>query len=302
MLNRLYYYTTPWAKASKVQILKNRILGKIANIYYPIWCKNNPQYAQKILDKSRSNKIIVSLTSYPARINRVALCLESILRQTMPADRVILWLSEEQFPNHELPKDLKNLELQCSEFEIRYCRDLRSYKKIYYTAQNFTDFIIITADDDTLYPENWIKRLYETSLEYQNSIICYRAHEIVLDDNNCPIEYINWNNLSPGIKGPSMNLVAIGVGGILYPTGFFKDVIFDYELINKLCPYTDDLWLKSIAMVKKFSVVKVDENSREWFTINKSQKTGLMKTNIGNNVNDTSFRKLIDYYHLQFHR
>ncbi|MBQ2886366.1 MAG: hypothetical protein IJE43_21810 [Alphaproteobacteria bacterium] len=42
-------------------------------------------------------KVIVSLTSYPARINIVHKTIESLLNQTYKADKVILYLAYEQF-------------------------------------------------------------------------------------------------------------------------------------------------------------------------------------------------------------
>lgn len=53
-------------------------------------------------------KIIVSLTSYPARISTVHLTIDTLLSQTRKADKIILWLAPEQFPNKEddLPAQL----------------------------------------------------------------------------------------------------------------------------------------------------------------------------------------------------
>ena len=56
-------------------------------------------------------QVIVSVTSYPARINEVVLAIKTIYRQTMLPDKVILWLGEEKFPNKfdDLPKELLQL-------------------------------------------------------------------------------------------------------------------------------------------------------------------------------------------------
>ena len=53
-------------------------------------------------------KVIISLTSYPARIDTVHLTIRSILRQTVQADKILLWLSIEEFPNKyaDLPQNL----------------------------------------------------------------------------------------------------------------------------------------------------------------------------------------------------
>ena len=52
----------------------------------------------------RSHELIVSLTSYPARINELYACVFSLLEQSVKADRVILYLAKPQFPG--LEKDL----------------------------------------------------------------------------------------------------------------------------------------------------------------------------------------------------
>lgn len=292
MLVFFYKFIFPWAKANKIQIYINKILGRVVNYIYPVYCTLFPLNKQKInIEKS---EIIVSLTSYPARIDKVYLCIESILRQTIQAKKVILWLAKEQFPNQCIPRRLRELEKKG--LEIKFCDDLKSYKKIFYTAQKYPENIIVTADDDTLYPENWLENLYKTSVEYPKCVVCYRAHEITFDKNGNLNPYLMWNNLSPDVKGPSRMLVAIGVGGILYPKNFFENVEFNYEIINRLCPSADDLWLKALELIKDVEVVKVNVNSKEWFTIINSQRTKLMNTNIGDNKNDFAFNNLIDFY------
>ena len=53
-------------------------------------------------------QIIISLTSYPARINNLIHTIESLFRQKRQADEIVLWLSILEFPNkyNDLPKDL----------------------------------------------------------------------------------------------------------------------------------------------------------------------------------------------------
>lgn len=298
MLDYFYKGVTPWAKANRRQIYINRVLGRLANYTYPIYCSFNRNksfgyYASEMC----GHEVIVSLTSFPARIDKVYLCINSLLRQSIKADKVILWLADTQFPNGVgIPKNLINLVGE--NFEIRYCKDLKSYKKIFYVAQEFKKDVIITVDDDTLYPENWLFDLMKTYIEHPNCVCCYRAHKMVLDGEKIA-PYSEWIGLSPDEVGPDLLLVPIGVGGVLYPPKYFDNVDFDFEKIKELCPTADDLWLKALGIVNGYKAIKVYPNSKEWFTIISSQKQALMKINVGNNLNDISINNLQNFYNIK---
>lgn len=148
MLNELYHFATPWAKATKRQINVNRMLGVAANALYPIYCAWSPLPKQRT---TQGERMVVSLTTFPLRIGKVHLTIQSILRQSRPADRILLWLSKEEFPEEaQLPANL--LRLKEKGLDIRFCDNIRSFKKVFYTAQEFENDVIVTADDDALYP------------------------------------------------------------------------------------------------------------------------------------------------------
>lgn len=302
MLKGIYNMTTEWAIASKNEILKNRLLGYTTNLVYPLYCR--VKHIKKVVKVNNHSNIIVSLTSFPPRIDKLNLCIESILRQTRPADKVILWLAKSQFKSkNELP--LKLTELEKFGLTIEFCDDIKSYKKIVYTAKYYSDNIIITADDDTLYPENWIENLMKTYEQHKDCVVCYRAHEMTFNNKKQLLPYNKWNGLSPDFKGPSHLLVPIGVGGVLYPPNFFKNVDFNNEVIMKICPTTDDLWLKAIGLIKGKKVVKVNKNSKEWFTVKSTQKVALVNENVNDSSiskNDKAMKNLMDYYNIDLRK
>lgn len=293
MLNAFYKLITPWGIATKGQILKNRLLGRLVNYLYPLYCRIVPIRRPT----TAVEKVVVSLTTFPARIDQVYLTINSLLRQTIRAEKVILWLAETQFPCREqLPKRL--LQLEEMGLEIRFCSDIKSYKKIFYTAQEYHDYQIVTADDDVLYPEMWLERLLETSRAYPDCVVCYRAHQMHVK-GNVIAPYKEWNGLAVGIKGPSLLLVPTGVGGVLYPSQYFEDEVFDLEMIKETCPSADDLWLKAIGLCKKIPAVKVDTESIEWFTVLGTQKENLFSLNTGESaVNDAALTKLVKQYNI----
>jgi len=137
--------------------------------------------------------IIVSLTSFSHRVNDVYLTIESIFQQTQKASKVYLWLAEKDFPNRE--KDLpKSLILQTERgLTVKFCeQDLGPYTKFYYTLKENPQSLIITVDDDILYPFDTIDQLYRAYKKEPNVIHCQRAHRMAKDNQGGLIPYKKW--------------------------------------------------------------------------------------------------------------
>ena len=97
--------------------------------------------------QERETKFIVSLTSFPARIDQIWISIECLLRQTVKPDALYLWLSKEQFAEQELPKSLTDLQERGLTVEF-VDDDLKAHKKYYYAMQRHPEANIITVDDD----------------------------------------------------------------------------------------------------------------------------------------------------------
>lgn len=59
--------------------------------------------------KKFADDLIVSVTSYPARIKTVHKTIESLLAQTLQPRKIILYLANNQFPHQTLPNNLTQL-------------------------------------------------------------------------------------------------------------------------------------------------------------------------------------------------
>jgi len=196
-------------------------------------------------------RLIVSFTSYPARIHAVPKVLESLYAQSMQPDKILFWLAEEQFPNREtdLPQQLVD-DAAAGKFELRWCDDLGSHKKYFYAMQEFPDDIIVTVDDDIIYHPHTIQTLYRSYLKFPQAVSALRTALCLFDDDGKLLPYFFW--FSPFVKmveRPTMQLTAIGINGILYPPHVLDVRVFDKKLMLKLCTSNhitsgDDLWLK----------------------------------------------------------
>jgi hypothetical protein len=274
----------------KIELLVYRLIKLFLIIVYPICCRLNKSYGCKRIEK----KVIVSLTSFPARINTVWIIIETLLRQTCKPEMIILWLAESQFPSLEnLPKSLLNL--QRYGLTIKFCDDLRSHKKYFYTMKNYPEYIIITVDDDTFYPEDLVENLMLAHKKYPNTICCNFGHVITTKEGTIE-PYSKWNSGVDGYNQPSDYLVPIGCEGVLYPPGSLMKDAFDKGKILELCPLADDLWLKSMASLKGVKAVRANPISIPYANLMAAGKSSLSKINVIQNMNDMQLNNIIKRY------
>ena len=213
-----------------------------------------PAIEYGLTKEKRSPNLIVSLTSYPERIKTIYKTINTLLTQTTKPDKLILWLADTQFPNFEkdLPRELLNLkELG---LEIRWCEDLKSYKKLVPALKEFPDDIIVTADDDILYDSDWLEDLYKSYLENNNFLITNRARLLELKNQEIRIipraivEEIEF------IK-PSFLNQFYGGAGCLYPPHCLNSDVYDSNKFLKLLPTNDDVYFWAMAVLNKTKIL-----------------------------------------------
>ncbi len=212
-------------------------------------------------DAHAEHGIIVSLTSYPARIAAIGDCLVSLLAQSLAPERVVLWLGVEEFPNKEadLPKSV--LELRGRGLEIRWTTDIKSYKKLIPALREFPGKVIVTADDDAVYPANWLEALYGDYRKagFAKKIYAHRVHHITFTEQGRISPYIYWiHSRENPVKDSYLN-VATGLGGILYPPECLHPDILNEDLFLKLAPRADDLFFWAMAVLNGTAVRLVDD-------------------------------------------
>lgn len=248
-------------------------------------------------DYSFAPRIIVSLTSFPQRIDTTYIALQSIYRQTQKADLVILWLAESQFPNKEadLPTDL--LDYKDFGLQIRWCpEDIRPHKKYYYTMQEYPEDIVITIDDDLSYDPQMIEKLFVSYLHYPDAVSTVRTHLVTSDTAGDIASYSSWIKEFSGVIGtPSMQLFSTSGAGTLYPPHCMDSELFNLQSIKELCLNADDLWLKVMQVRKGTPVVLVDENRLLQYIPN-TQENALRKTNVNQDGNDVQLKKILSVY------
>ncbi|MBR4904871.1 MAG: glycosyltransferase family 2 protein [Selenomonadaceae bacterium] len=244
----------------------------------------------------RSEKITVSLTSYLPRINDVKYTIYSLLNQTFPPDKLILWLDEDSFPQREenLPRDL--LELKNFGLTIDWCENLRPYKKLIPALEKYPDDIIVTADDDLFYQPDWLKILYYEHLRNPDCVIAHRAYRIRLNAQKIVYPYDNWQKEILSAKSLYGNFFTSG-SGALFKKKFFHDDILRRELFMKLSPLADDLWFWAMTALNGTKIKIPNEPLRDLIYVDlDTQLSGKTLWSENKTQNDIRLRQIMEYY------
>lgn len=241
-------------------------------------------------------QVVVSLTTHGSRLYDVHLAIESIMQGTIRPNKIILWISEKD-KSVALPVYLQNQQMRG--LEIKYCTDIRSYTKLIPALQTYPDSIIVTIDDDIIYPFDTLEHLTQAHnlfpdcicsnfvREYPNS---FSGNELL---NNWPA-----NNQKPFTSSYGF---FEGFGGVLYPPRALNNEVFNEKVFMNSCETSDDIWFNAMALLNDTKVVYSNPHLSGFdYLENKSvQSIGLKNNNyIHAKKNATQLKEVFELYGL----
>lgn len=284
---------------NKIGILKDAFMGNLMKlkVMYDIRLRKAVK-----LSSRQDTTVVLSLTSYGKRVEGSAVyTIYSLLRQSLRAGRVVLWLNEEEYNSQNLPTDLRFL----SQYglEVRFSKDIGPYTKIIHSLTAFPDKHIITADDDLYYTSSFVEEFVETHRQYPKAIVTGFAKVPVKEGDRQLAPYDTWpeyHHVTAGFQYDSAKLFPLGVGGVLYPSHVFDAEVTNETVFTALCPKADDIWLyimglrcqaeKRILTNSQIAYYHTDL-LRQLLT-----KDRLTATNRFRGENDTQLQALIAHY------
>lgn len=247
-----------------------------------------------ICDSSRNPKLIVTLTSYPARIDYAHYSIHTLLNQSLKPDKVILWLAESQFPRREKDLPRKLLELRKYGLTIAWCEDLKSYKKLIPALQAFPEDIFVTADDDIFYPEDWLEKLYVEYVKNPEVIHCHRAHFVRVQSNSI-LPYKDWEKSSQFQQSAHLLFCTTGAGAV-YRSSFFYQDVSNIELFMDLSPTADDVWFWAMSVLNDIPVNVLENGYAHPLVIQEIQHSGLFWSLNSQGENDRQIAAVMKHY------
>ncbi len=261
--------------------------------------RNVPRLSPDI--NCRNEEIVVSLTSFGRRVsqNVVYYTIISILKQTVKPNRIILWLDKDKWNENNIPLKLKFLITKG--LEVKFCdENIKSFEKLVPTIKICPNSVIITVDDDLIYPNRMIEDLYIIHLKHPDAIVCRNSLNPIIKNKKL-LPYRQWDNL----QNKSFNGAYIfpqGFGGVLYPPNALHKDVINKDLFMKLCPYADDVWFWIMGLLNHTEKINIRNASLYGFDAfyQKMHKgAALADINVDENMNDFQIEKVLSYYKIQ---
>jgi hypothetical protein len=296
LVYRFYFYRFSNRRInSYYQRVVVRLSNYLLELYYSV---SDRITRERRIQNLAHPSLVVSLTSYPARIDKLWLVVESLLDQSRKPDKILVWLYRKEFGSKEnLPQNLRRLEERG--VEIHFCDDnLYPHKKYLYTMRQYPDADVITVDDDVFYPPTIVEKLISYSDIYPEAVCCFIARDMKMGSET-DIQYNEWDYVRCSTPPRHRNQM-IGVGGVLYPSGSFDDELFNLDMLKNLSLKTDDLWLKVMLYRNGVRVACMGGAYPKFFIpIIRKADISLQTKNIGEYYNDVNLRKLLDHYGIE---
>lgn len=260
--------------------------------YYELF----PKSGSGIRDRKANRKLIVSMTTIPSRVDKVWVTIESLLRQTYKPDQIILWLAKDEFADVKLSDRIKKQTKRG--LTVRYCDNLKSYKKFYYTMKENPNAYVITVDDDIIYAETMVAELVKTYRYNPKSVICHRSHLIRKRSSKC-VPYDSWIKYEDReeirCEATYANFFT-GCAGILFPTFLLDKRVLDKEGFLKYAPTADDVWLNFICWISGLKIKNTEGIMGKCIFIRDSSENGLMYQNVIRRKNDSQIKDVMEYF------
>lgn len=219
-----------------------------------------------------SQNIVITMTSYPARINNVAHAIYTFLTtQTVKPDIFYLWLSVSEFPNKEYDLPIELLKI-CNYFNIQlkwindneYC-----HKRWYVYPDHFEDFVF-SIDDDTNYDPNLIGSIVSNIIP-ENTIFNIFKDQTYLGIYS-GIHLVKYKLAVDNTE----SIYKTYLGQCVFPPKTFPLNAFTEEMIKirkNICPICDESWFNPFLKYNDTKIASLDYNQNIIESINNINPT-----------------------------
>lgn len=230
--------------------------------------------------------LTVNLTTTFQRLSLCRIAITSLLLQSKLPDQINLWVSKEPYLRdkgigssdvieqfiYSLPESTRQRLI------IRWAENTGPYRKLIPMLRVAApEDIIVTADDDIFYGENWLKKLVEAYEATPNMLVAARVRKIKANVFGVNQSYLYWKIITKPATVSDDFVVTFGGGVVLNRHMFCEKDIHNEEYLQ-LAPTADDLWFSKLVRRNNLNVKVLPSALQEIYFI--EHNDGLNNHNI----------------------
>lgn len=182
----------------------------------------------------RAERVVVSMTTIPERVEKIVPALRSVLDQSCPADRVLL-----AWPL--LMKNATRLKLPRlpSGIEVLTCEDQGPATKFLAAHAVEPDAAIVVVDDDVIYPVDFLATLLDAHRREPKAAFGWRGW--CLEPGLDPRDFDHV--FATSVREATRVDVLLGTWGYLIPPGALDGAVHDFRGWPSELRFVDDVWI-----------------------------------------------------------
>ncbi|MGH6982001.1 MAG: hypothetical protein ACREFC_12420 [Stellaceae bacterium] len=177
----------------------------------------------------------MTLSTIPERAGDILPTVHSLLDQTWPADRIVIaWPAvtikgTAYPPAPHLPPGV----------DLLTCRDEGQATKLLPALLAETDALLVVADDDVIYPVDFIETLLRAHRNDPAAAVGWRGNRVDRDIDPRDFDHV----FATAVAAPTTVDVLMGTWGYLIPPGSLDEAVRDFTGWPPELRWVDDYWI-----------------------------------------------------------
>lgn len=184
---------------------------------------------------ARPERLVVTLTTVPERMDRLAPVLRSLLDQTVPADRIVLARPE---ISRRSGRPYPALEPAFPGVDVIEATDEGPATKLLPALRAEPQAALLVVDDDVIYPADFIEQMLAWHRRLPQAAIGWRGWQIRPGVHPKRFRHV----FATELAAPRSVDILLGTWGYLVPPGALDAAVHDFSGYPPGVRFVDDVW------------------------------------------------------------
>jgi hypothetical protein len=184
----------------------------------------------------RPERLVVTLSSIPSRLGHLRGVLNSLIDQSVPADRIVLALPAYSRREQRAYPAAADLRLPRG-IEVVPCEDFGPVTKLLPALAAEPRAHLVVVDDDAVYPRDFLATLLDAARRHPGCALGYRGVRLAPPRHLVDLEHV----FATAIAEPVAVDILFGTWGYLLPPGTLDGAA--HPRTGEAFRWTDDVWV-----------------------------------------------------------